>query len=69
MQPDEIDIEESHGLDSSVAVVLIAELASVLGCELEPTLFWEYPIAELSVHSAQNVPVVPVSLSLQSQGD
>lgn len=57
MQPDEIDIEESfacYGLDSSVAVSLTGELASWLGYELEPTLFWEYPsIAELAVHLAQ----------------
>jgi acyl carrier protein len=57
LQPDEIDIEESfacYGLDSSVAVSLTGELASVLGYELEPTLFWEYPsIAELAVHLAQ----------------
>ncbi len=57
IQPDEIDTEESfacYGLDSSVAVSLTGELASWLGYELEPTLFWEYPsIAELAVHLAQ----------------
>lgn len=42
----EIDIRESfaaYGLDSSVAVSTTMELAEWLGCELEPTLFWQYP--------------------------
>ena len=57
MQPDEIEIGETfacYGLDSSVAVSLTGELASVLGFELEPTLFWEYPSIEaLAVYLAQ----------------
>lgn len=56
MQPDEIEIGETfacYGLDSSVAVSLTGELASVLGFELEPTLFWEYPSTEaLAAHLA-----------------
>lgn len=47
--PDEIDICESfayYGLDSSVAIVTTGELMDWLGCELEPTLFWEYPNIE-----------------------
>lgn len=47
--PDEIDIGEpfaSYGLDSSLAISLTDELEDWLGCELEPTLFWEYPSIE-----------------------
>jgi acyl-CoA synthetase (AMP-forming)/AMP-acid ligase II/acyl carrier protein len=47
--PDEIDISEpfaSYGLDSSLAVSLTGELEDWLSCELEPTLFWEYPSIE-----------------------
>ncbi|MBE9029056.1 AMP-binding protein [filamentous cyanobacterium LEGE 11480] len=51
LDPDDIDLEEPfsiYGLDSSVAMSLTGELAEWLGCELEPTLFWEYPnITEL----------------------
>lgn len=46
VQPREIDIREpftAYGLDSSVALTITGELAQWLGCELEPTLFWEYP--------------------------
>lgn len=49
MPADEIDITEplaAYGLDSSVAVSTTGELATWLGCELEPTLFWEYPSIE-----------------------
>lgn len=47
--PDEIDIQESfaaYGLDSAVAVSMTGELAQWIGCELEITLFWEYPNIE-----------------------
>jgi acyl-CoA synthetase (AMP-forming)/AMP-acid ligase II/acyl carrier protein len=50
---DDIDLSEpfSHyGLDSSSAVSLAAELSSWLGCELDPTLFWEYPSIEALAH-------------------
>jgi len=46
---DEIDIEEpfsQYALDSSVAMSLTGELADWLECQLEPTLFWEYPNIE-----------------------
>ncbi len=37
------------GLDSNEAVMLSGELSEWLGCELPPTIFWDYPsIAELS---------------------
>jgi acyl-CoA synthetase (AMP-forming)/AMP-acid ligase II/acyl carrier protein len=47
--PDEIDIQEpfsAYGLDSAVAVSLTGQLAQWIGCELEITLFWEYPSIE-----------------------
>lgn len=46
---DEIDTHEPfavYGLDSSVAVNITFELGQWIGCELEPTLFWEYPTIE-----------------------
>jgi acyl-CoA synthetase (AMP-forming)/AMP-acid ligase II/acyl carrier protein len=49
VSPDEIDIQEpfaAYGLDSAVAVSMTGELAQWTGCELEPTLFWEYPNIE-----------------------
>ncbi|NMG07494.1 AMP-binding protein [Brasilonema sp. UFV-L1] len=56
VSPDEIDIQEpfaAYGLDSSVAVSMTGELAQWIGCELEPTLFWEYPnIEALAQHLA-----------------
>ncbi|MBW4630466.1 MAG: AMP-binding protein [Iphinoe sp. HA4291-MV1] len=56
VSPDEIDIQEpfaAYGLDSSVAVSMTGELAQWIGCELEPTLFWEYPnIETLAQHLA-----------------
>ena len=64
VSPDEIDIQEpfaAYGLDSSVAVSMTYELAQWIGCELEPTLFWEYSnIKTLAQHLAGE------SLSLQS---
>lgn len=50
LDPDEIDITDSfaqYGLDSSVTVSLTVELGNWLGCELEPTVFWEYPNIEI----------------------
>lgn len=49
LSSDEIDIDEpfaAYGLDSSVAVNITFELGEWIGCELEPTLFWEYPNIE-----------------------
>ncbi len=49
IDPEEIDPEESfahYGLDSSIALELTGELGIWLKCELEPTLFWEYPNIE-----------------------
>jgi acyl carrier protein len=54
---EEIDIQEAfayYGLDSSVAIAITGELIDWLGCEVEPTLFWEYPnIEELACYIAQ----------------
>ncbi|MCC5669557.1 AMP-binding protein [Nostoc sp. CHAB 5784] len=56
VSPDEIDIQEpfaAYGLDSAVSVSMTNELAEWIGCELEPTLFWEYPnIEALAQHLA-----------------
>lgn len=49
VSPDEIDTQEpfaAYGLDSAMAVSMTGELAKWTGCELEPTLFWEYPNIE-----------------------
>lgn len=52
----EIDIKQPFtvcGLDSSVAITMTGELGEWLNCELEPTLFWEYPnIQALAEHLA-----------------
>ncbi len=56
ISPDEIDIQEpftAFGLDSSVAVSMTGELAQWTGCELELTVFWDYPnIKTLAQHLA-----------------
>ncbi|MBO3462770.1 AMP-binding protein [Aetokthonos hydrillicola Thurmond2011] len=53
----EIDIQEAfayYGLDSSAAIAITGELIDWLGCEVEPTLFWEYPnIEELACYLAE----------------
>ncbi|MBW4644889.1 MAG: AMP-binding protein [Goleter apudmare HA4340-LM2] len=55
----EIDIQEAfayYGLDSSAAIAITGELMDWLGCEVEPTLFWEYPnIEELACYLAQQL--------------
>ncbi|MFM7406467.1 MAG: AMP-binding protein [Cuspidothrix sp.] len=55
--PQEIDIQEAfayYGLDSSAAIAITGELIDWLECEVEPTLFWEYPnIEELASYLAQ----------------
>jgi acyl-CoA synthetase (AMP-forming)/AMP-acid ligase II/acyl carrier protein len=61
--PDEIDIRESfayYGMDSAIAVGTVGELTDWLGCELEPTLFWEYPnIESLAKQLAQQCSLLP----------
>src|SRR4029079_9996938 len=49
VDPSAINLQESfqsHGLDSSGAVGLIAELSSALGRPLSPTLIWAHPNPE-----------------------
>lgn len=49
IDPEKIDIDEPfsvYGLESSVSMSLTGELADWLNCDLEPTLFWEYPNIE-----------------------
>ncbi|QSJ20138.1 acyl carrier protein [Nostoc sp. UHCC 0702] len=46
---DEIDIKvifDEYGLDSSMAVTMIADLEARVGCTLDPTLIYEYPTIE-----------------------
>jgi len=63
MPPDEIDTQEPfahYGLDSSVAVSMTDELSAWLGCELEPTIFWDYPSIEaLAEHLTQQISFSP----------
>ncbi|MFN6563914.1 MAG: AMP-binding protein [Nostoc sp. ChiSLP01] len=47
---DRIDIYEpfaTYGLDSALAVSMTGELSKWVGCELDPTVFWEYPNIEM----------------------
>lgn len=46
---DEIDLSvpfDEYGLDSAMAVALIADLEDWLGRDLEPTLIYDYPTLE-----------------------
>lgn len=51
INPDEIETNlsfESYGLDSSTAVILSGDLQEWLECNLDPTIFFDYPtIAEM----------------------
>jgi acyl carrier protein len=38
---------ERYGLDSSAMIVLSGDLQSWLGCQLEPTLLYDYPTIEM----------------------
>ena len=57
--PAEIDVSKpllSYGLDSVVAFSLTGELADLLGRELPPTLFWDFPTLEtLALHLADEI--------------
>ncbi|MEA5581852.1 AMP-binding protein [Nodularia harveyana UHCC-0300] len=57
MSADEVDTQEPfayYGLDSSAAVSITNELSEWLGCEVDPTLFWDYPsIAALAQYLAK----------------
>ncbi len=46
IEADEIEVDmpfESYGLDSSTAVIISGDLQEWLGCDLEPTIFFDYP--------------------------
>nr|AIW82281.1 PuwD [Cylindrospermum alatosporum CCALA 988] len=48
--PDEIDVTmlfDQYGLDSSMTVGMIGDLEVWLGCELDPTLIYDYSTIEL----------------------
>jgi len=48
-EPDDIDVREpfdSYNLDSAHVLILANELEEWLGCELSPTLLWNYPTIE-----------------------
>lgn len=52
--PDQIEFDvswDSYGLDSSTAVILSGDLQEWLGCNLDPTIFFDYPnIKEMTEH-------------------
>jgi acyl carrier protein len=54
-----IDVQEplaNYGLSSIAALTLSGDMEVWLGCELEPTLVWDYPtIEELSNYLAKEV--------------
>ena len=44
---------ERYGLDSSAAIGVTCDIEDWLGCELDPTLLYDYPtVAELAQHLA-----------------
>ncbi|MEH2080434.1 acyl carrier protein [Nostoc sp.] len=57
----EIDVTipfERYGLDSSAAVSLSGDLEEWLGCEIDPTLLYDYPtIKALARHLAEELKV------------
>lgn len=52
IEPEELDTTipfDRYGLDSSAAVGLTGDLQEWLGCELDPTLLYDYPTIEALV--------------------
>ncbi len=50
VSPDEIDIQEpftAYGLVSWIALDMTSQLSKWIGCDLEPTVLWEYPNIEM----------------------
>lgn len=48
-EPTDIDVTISFnrfGLDSSAAIAMTGDLEKCLGCELEPTIIYDYPTIE-----------------------
>jgi acyl-CoA synthetase (AMP-forming)/AMP-acid ligase II/acyl carrier protein len=68
--PNEIDIQESfayYGMDSAIAVDTVGQLIDWLECELEPTLFWEYPnIESLARHLAKKCSLLPTNSQVRN---
>lgn len=54
IKPQEVDVTvplDSYGLDSSAAIGLTGDLEAWLGCEIDPTVIYDYPTVEaLSEH-------------------
>lgn len=52
--PDEVDIKmlfDEYGLDSSMIIGMIGDLETWLGCDLDPTLVYDYStIEDLAQH-------------------
>ena len=49
VEPDEVDTTipfDRYGLDSVVAVGLTGDLEDWLGCEIDPTILYDYPTIE-----------------------
>lgn len=72
IKPEEIDTADPfarYGLDSAVAVSLTGELGGLLGRELEPTLFWEHPSADVLVqHIVTEMNLVKPGSKLATRG-
>jgi acyl carrier protein len=61
INPEEIDAKapfDRYGLDSYVAVNLVGELEDWLGCELSPTLPYDYPTVESLAHHLSNASAI-----------
>lgn len=54
---DDIDVNipfDEYGLDSSMSVVMVADLEAWLGLTLEPTVIYDYPtLDKLARHASQ----------------
>lgn len=59
VDPDDVDVTipfDRYGLDSSAAVGMTGELEDWLGCEIDPTVMYDYPtIASLVQHLKANL--------------
>ena len=58
VDPDSIDVKNTfdrYGLDSSTAIAMTGDLEDWLGCELDPTLVYDYRTVEaLAGHLVEN---------------
>lgn len=58
VDPEEVDTEipfDRYGLDSSAAVGLTGDLEDWLGCEIDPTLLYDYPTVESLVQHLSQI--------------